>query len=107
MTPSTKLRVVVATPLSEENCRLIEQREPRVDLIRDHSLNPPMRYPADFAGDPQFRRSDTQQRQFEAMVDSADALFGIPDLQPKALTRTVKANPRLRWVHTMAAGEAS
>ena len=33
MTPSTKLRVVVATPLSEENCRLIEQREPRVDLI--------------------------------------------------------------------------
>jgi phosphoglycerate dehydrogenase-like enzyme len=107
MTPSTKLRVVVATPLSEENCRLIEQREPRVDLIRDHSLNPSMRYPADFAGDPQFRRSDTQQRQFEAMVDSADALFGIPDLQPKALTRTVKANPRLRWVHTMAAGGGS
>ncbi len=41
------------------------------------------------------------------MLDSAEALYGIPDVSPAALARTVEANPRLRWVHTMAAGGAS
>jgi phosphoglycerate dehydrogenase-like enzyme len=38
------------------------------------------------------------------MLDSADALYGIPDVDPAALKRTADANPDLRWVHTMAAG---
>ncbi len=38
------------------------------------------------------------------MVDSADVLFGIPDVDAAALARTVAANPRLRWVMTTAAG---
>ena len=99
-----RLRVVVATPLSEELCALVERLEPRIDLVRDQSLYPPMRHPADFGGDPSFRRSADQQQAFEAMLDSADALYGIPDVDPDALRRTVDANPGLRWVHTMAAG---
>ena len=47
-----RLRVVVATPLSEELCHHIEQLEPRIELVRDQSLYPPMRHPADFGGDP-------------------------------------------------------
>ena len=101
---SERLRVVVATPLAEQLCELIERREPRIDLIRDQSLYPPMRHPADFSGDPSFRRTPTQQQEFEDMVDSAEALYGIPDVDPEALRRTTDANPRLRWVHTMAAG---
>lgn len=99
-----RLRVVVATPLSEDNCRRIVELEPRVDLVRDQRLYPPMRHAADFSGDPSFRRTPAQQRAFEEMVDSAEALYGIPDVDPAALRRTVGANPRLRWVHTMAAG---
>jgi phosphoglycerate dehydrogenase-like enzyme len=99
-----RLRVVVATPLAEQLCRLIEEREPRIELIRDQSLYPPMRHPADFAGDPGFSRTARQQRAFEDMLDSADALYGIPDVDPAALKRTADANPDLRWVHTMAAG---
>ena len=99
-----RLRVVVATPLAEPLCQLIEKREPRVELIRDQSLYPPMRHPADFTGDPDFSRTPDQQRAFEQMLDSADALYGIPDVDPAALKRTVDANPGLRWVHTMAAG---
>jgi phosphoglycerate dehydrogenase-like enzyme len=101
---SDRLRVVVATPLAEEHCKLIERLEPRVELVRDQSLYPPMRHPADFSGDPSFRRTPTQQQAFEAMLDSAEALYGIPDVDPVALKRTVDADPALRWVHTMAAG---
>jgi phosphoglycerate dehydrogenase-like enzyme len=101
---SGRLRVAVAAPLAEQHCELIERLEPRIDLIRDQSLYPPMRHPADFHGDPSFRRTPTQQQQFEDMVDSAEALYGIPDLDSNALRRTADVNPGLRWVHTMAAG---
>lgn len=108
MTDSGKaLRAVVAVPLPEELCRLIEEREPRLQLIRDHSLVPPMRWPADWTGDPDFVRTPEQQSAFEQMVDSADVLFGVPDVDADALARTVAANPRLRWVMTTAAGGGS
>lgn len=105
MTDAAKsLRVVVASPLSEAHCELIERLEPRVEVIRDQSLYPPMRHAADFSGDPSFRRTADQQQAFEAMVDSAEVLYGIPDVDPAALKRTADANPGLRWVQTMAAG---
>lgn len=104
---SETLRVAVAAPLAEPLCRVIEQAEPRVELVRDHDLLPPMRWPADFAGDPSWRRTPEQQRDFESLLDSAEALYGIPDVDPAALARVVRANGRLRWVHTMAAGGGS
>lgn len=100
----SRLRAVMSVPLSEELCTLIEQREPRVEVVRDHSLYPPMRGPADWSGDPEFSRTEEQQEQFDAMVDSADVLFGIPDVDSAALARTIRANQRLRWVMTTAAG---
>ncbi|NEM90942.1 D-2-hydroxyacid dehydrogenase [Galbitalea soli] len=103
-TPTSTLRAVVATPLSEDLCRLIEEREPRVRLVRDQTLLPPMRWPGDHGGDPAFTRTPEQQTAFDALVDSAEVLYGIPDESPLALARTVAANPGLRWVQTMAAG---
>ncbi|MDN3311510.1 D-2-hydroxyacid dehydrogenase [Microbacterium oryzae] len=97
-------RVVIATDLSEELCREIERQEPRVEVIRDHALPRPMRWPADWGGDPAHARSDDEQAAFDALVDSADILFSIPDTDAGALARTVRANPRLRWVQVMAAG---
>jgi phosphoglycerate dehydrogenase-like enzyme len=99
-----RLKVVVATPLSEELCALIERAEPRIELVRDQTLLPPMRHPADFSGDPSFTRTPQQQIRFDEMLDGADVLYGIPDVDPTALRRTVQANPRLRWVQVMAAG---
>jgi len=101
---SRSLRAVAAVPLREDLCRLIEQLEPRVEMIHQPDLMPPMRGPADWSGDPSFHRSAAEQRRFDEMVDSADALFGIPDVDPAALARTVAANPKLRWVMTTAAG---
>jgi phosphoglycerate dehydrogenase-like enzyme len=90
--------------LKPEHRDLIQRLEPRLELVADDSLLPPMRWPADFQGDPAFSRSAAQQRRFDALLDSADALYGIPDVDPAALARTVRANPRLRWVQVMAAG---
>ncbi|MFK0403347.1 D-2-hydroxyacid dehydrogenase [Microbacterium sp. NPDC090225] len=103
-TASDRLRVVVAAPLAPELCDLLVAREPRIDLVVDQTLLPPMRHPADFSGDPSFRRTPEQQAAYEALIDSAEALYGIPDVDPAALARAVRANPALRWVHTMAAG---
>jgi len=99
-----RLRVVVATPLSVELARWIAEQDPRLDVIHEESLLAPMRHPADHSGDPSFRRSPAQQAQFEDLLDSAEALYGVPDSDPKELHRTATANAGLRWVHTMAAG---
>lgn len=106
-TSTSALRAAVVVPLAEEHCRLIEQLEPRVEVIRDHSLTRPMRWPADWSGDPDMVRTPEQQAAFEAMADSADVLFGIPDVDADQLARTVAANPALRWVMTTAAGGGS
>lgn len=103
-TADARLRVVIATDLSEELCREIERQEPRLEVVRDRSLVRPMRWPADWGGDPAHERTADKQRRFDDLVDSADVLFSIPDTDPAALARTVRANPRLRWVQVMAAG---
>lgn len=99
-----RLRVVAATPISEELIAEIAAAEPRIDFIRDQGLLKPQRFPGDHSGDPAFRRTPEQQAAFEDLVDSAEALYGVPDETPAELARTVAANPGLRWVHTMPAG---
>ncbi|MET4780757.1 D-2-hydroxyacid dehydrogenase [Glaciihabitans sp. UYNi722] len=101
---SDRLRAVVATPLNEELCALIERLEPRIDLVRDQSLLPPQRASGDHEGDPSFTRTAEQQARFEQLLDSAEALFGLPGQSGTALRRTVRANAKLRWVHTTPAG---
>ncbi|MFP5316394.1 MAG: D-2-hydroxyacid dehydrogenase [Actinomycetes bacterium] len=102
-----ELRVFVPTPLPEPLCELIEQLEPRIELVRDQSLLPPQLYKGDHQGDGNFRRTPPQQAEYERLMDSADALYGVPGQSGKELQRTVRANPRLRWVHTTPAGGGS
>ncbi|MEJ5943796.1 D-2-hydroxyacid dehydrogenase [Pseudokineococcus basanitobsidens] len=98
------LRVAVATPFDEPSRQVVVEQEPRVDLVVGPDLLAPVRWPGDQDGDPSFSRDEQQQRDLEELLDGADALLGIPDEDPAALARVVRANPRLRWVHTMAAG---
>lgn len=101
-----KLRVVVAKPLANEYVERIAHSDPRIDVVIEPDLLPPMRWPSDHEGDPAFSRTPEQEERFEALVDSADVLYGIPDTKAASLARTVRANPRLAWVQTMAAGVA-
>lgn len=102
-----ELRVFVPTPLPEPLCELIERLEPRIELIRDQSLLPPQLYAGDHQGDKDFRRSPSQQAEYERLIDSADALYGVPGQSGKELRRAVRASGRLRWVHTTPAGGGS
>lgn len=97
---SDSLHVVVATPLSESNAALLLEREPRIRLEHRPELL------ADPTADWMVRldRDADAQRAYEALLDGAEALFGVPDQSGTALGRTVAANPRLRWVHTIPAG---
>lgn len=99
-----RLRVVASTPISEELIERIVRRKPRIDFIRDHTLLPPQRFAGDHSGDPAFHRSPDQQSAFDDLVDSAQALYGVPEEKPAALKRTAEHNPGLLWVHTTAAG---
>lgn len=87
----TRLRLVVALPIAPQNLALLSQLEPRLDVVAEPELwaRP---------------RDEAAQSRFEALLDSAEALLGVPDDSGRALARTVAANPRLRWVHTIPAG---
>lgn len=87
----TRLRLVVALPLDPANARRLAELEPRLDVVFEPEL---------LGGD----RDPEAQAAYEALVDSADVLLGVPDSSGKALARTVDANPGLRWVHTIPAG---
>lgn len=101
---SDRLKTFVCTPLSDELCQLVTELEPRIDLVVEQDLLPPMRWAGDHEGDPSFTRTPEQQARFDQLCDEAEALYGIPDTKPAQLARTVRANPKLRWVQTMAAG---
>lgn len=97
------LRIVITNPLPAEDAERLARLEPRLEVV----------YPAELLGPidilvgrnaPGFQRSPAQQAEYERLVDSADALFGVPQQSGRALARTVAANPRLRWVHTIPAG---
>jgi phosphoglycerate dehydrogenase-like enzyme len=102
--PEHTLKVAVAVSIDDASAERIVQLEPRVELLRDAALTRPWRWRGDWEGDPEWQRTPEQQSAFESMLDEADALFGLPDVTPAALTRTVRANERLRWLHTTAAG---
>jgi len=95
-----QLRVVVAGPFAPEDVALIAEREPRLELVHETSLLPDPR--SDWMA--RHERSPEEQARFEALVDTAEALLGVPDGSGRALARAVAANPRLRWVHTIPAG---
>ena len=95
-----RLRVVIATPLERELVELIA-RDERLEVVWEPELltDPEI----DWMVGPKQRTPEDQAR-YEALLDTAEVLFGVPDQSGRALGRTVAANPGLRWVHTIPAG---
>ncbi len=96
--------VMIATPLERELVRRIGRADERVELLYEPSLLPPPRYPGDHAGEPGFARDRAGQQRWEAMLERAAVLFGLPGDSPAGLADAIRRNPGLRWVHATAAG---
>ncbi|MDP9026988.1 MAG: D-2-hydroxyacid dehydrogenase [Actinomycetota bacterium] len=94
------LRVVIGTAQTPENIELLRAREPRLEVV----FEPELLGPPSENWMIRHERTAEEQARFEAVLDTAEALFGVPDHSGRALARTVAANPGLRWVHTNPAG---
>lgn len=101
------LRVVVATPLRSDLVEKLVAVSPDVEIVVRADLLPPQRGPGDHGGDPEFERTPQQQAEFEELLTTADAWYGLPAVSAELTGRLVPRNPRLRWIHTMAAGGGS
>ena len=83
----TRLRVVIATPLAPDLVELIA-RDERLEVVWEPELlNDPE---IDWMVGPK-QRTPEEQARYEALLDSADVLFGVPDQSGRALGRTVAA----------------
>ena len=80
-----RLTLAIAVDLPEDECALIREREPRVRLVRTGALARPRRYDSDWVGDPAFTRSDADERAYQEILESADAVVGLPDDSPAKL----------------------
>lgn len=98
------LRVVIATPQTASDVDHLRALEPRLDIVFEPELLPEPGLDAAGIGTGRLGRTRDEQRRYDELIDSAEVLFGVPDQSGRALGRTVAANPRLRWVHTIPAG---
>ncbi len=103
-TMTTKTTVAIAVPLEAELVDRIRAVDPSVTVLYDPELLPPERFPADHAGDPDFRRTPEQEERYWDMLNKAQVLYGLPNESPAGLARIAGSNPRLEWIHAMAAG---
>jgi hypothetical protein len=101
---TTETTVAIAVPLEAEFVERIRAVDPSVTVLYEPDLLPPERFPADHAGDPGFKRTPEQEERYWEMLGKADVLYGFPNESPAGLARIAKDNPRLQWIHAMAAG---
>jgi phosphoglycerate dehydrogenase-like enzyme len=97
-------QVLIASPLENELAATIKAADPRAEVLFEPDLLPPARYPADHRGDPAFRRDPEAEARWQALLDRAEVLFGVPGDSADDLARVVTDLPKLRWVHATSAG---
>ena len=102
---TTKTTVAIAVPLEAELVERIRAVDPSVTVLYEPELLPPERFP----GRP-LRRSRTsagrrsRRSATGTCSNKAQVLYGFPNESPAGLARIAGSNPRLQWIHAMAAG---
>jgi phosphoglycerate dehydrogenase-like enzyme len=93
--------VMITSPLEAEYAQQIAAAYPeRVELIYRPDLMPAIRYIADH-GDPGWRRTEEQSREWHDLLARAEVLFDFPQNESRSV---LDLSPNLRWVQTSSAG---
>lgn len=99
--PRQPVVVMITSPLEPEFATRIANAFPeQIELIYRPDLMPAPRYIADH-GDPAFRRSPEQEREWHRLLARAEVLLDLPQHERHPL---LEIAPRLRWVQTTSAG---
>jgi len=93
------VRVVITSPLSEENVAAIAAADPRLDVVYPEELIPAPAYPSAHPL-PALDAPGAEQRWVE-LLESAEVLF---DFGPLAMADRLPAWPKLRWIQATSAG---
>jgi phosphoglycerate dehydrogenase-like enzyme len=96
-----RIMAMITSPLEAEHVERIASAYPdRVELVYRPDLMPALRYIGDH-GDPAFRRTPEQEREWHALLREAEVLFDFPQHERFPL---LELAPKLRWVQTSSAG---
>src|SRR3954470_14550220 len=98
---SDRLVAMITSPLEPEYAERIAAAYPaQVELIYRPDLMPATRYVGDH-GDPAFRRTADQEREWHELLARADVLWDFP---PNERLPLHELAPKLRWVQATSAG---
>jgi phosphoglycerate dehydrogenase-like enzyme len=96
-----RIMAMITSPLEAEHVERMASAYPdRVELVYRPDLMPALRYIWDH-GDPAFRRTPEQEREWHALLREAEVLFDFPQHERFPL---LELAPKLRWVQTSSAG---
>jgi phosphoglycerate dehydrogenase-like enzyme len=95
----SRVRVVVTSPLSDENVASIAAADPRLEVVYERDLIPAPEYPSAHPL-PEIPDERTERRWVE-LLESAEILF---DFGPLSLADRLPTWPRLRWIQATSAG---
>jgi phosphoglycerate dehydrogenase-like enzyme len=97
-------RIMIASPLDAELVRAIAVASPDSEIDFDPGVLPPIRYPSDHRGPPEWRRSDEAEQRWRELLASADIMYGVPADTGAGLAAALPLAPHVRWVQGTSAG---
>lgn len=95
------VKVVVASYFEDEYVRRIQEVDERVEVLYQEDLVPPPKWDGDHIGPKGWSRTSDQEKEFLAMLATAEVLLDFPRGHIRDLT---EAAPKLKWVQGSMAG---
>ena len=100
MSPSRRLKVLIASYLEPELVERVRDVDPLLDVVYEPTLLRPPRYAADHTGSP-IVRSEADEARWCELLGEADVLF---DFDQTHLDDLPELAPRVRWIQATSAG---
>jgi phosphoglycerate dehydrogenase-like enzyme len=95
---------MIVSPLEAALVRSIAVASPESEIVFEPDLLPPVRYPSDHRGPPDWRRGPEAEVRWQALLAAADIFYGIPGDTGAGLATALGRAPNVRFVQGTSAG---